>query len=495
MFLQVIVMLLMLSILIIGVFVKEKLVVLSSYIGILTLVLIQYLLSDYRWQMIPLYLFILIYICTGLLKINLLPKRSFLINKKPLRIIVMAFLGFLFIMVSSLPFLFPVKDLPLPSGDYSVGTRSIVLKDTEREEVFTSDESDYRKLLVTAWYPTGDTSSYERQTYWDQEEEISKAFSKYSGMFEFMYSHLSMSKTNSYIDAPISNDKDSFPVLIYSHSFYGINRENTILFESLASNGYIVFSINHTYESIGSLYPNGSFVIGDLEHFSTLYDSNSDKENELYKDFDSASTEIEKESIVKEIITNNEQYTEMVKIRTSDSIFVLDELDRINLEDEFFASKLDLDKIGMFGWSLGGATTEETCLTDDRIKACVNMDGWPIGEVMNATELIDKPFMYIRAEELEEMDKVVNILMLNKFNSDGYLVNIEDTVHSNFLDFPYYFKAYSYLGFWGSLDPVRMSDINGTLLLNFFDKYINEEDIDLIGVSDEFSETVIRVKD
>ena len=49
--------------------------------------------------------------------------------------------------------LVPFENLPIPSGNYKVGTRVYTWVDTERYEWFTDISEDYRKIVVQIWYP------------------------------------------------------------------------------------------------------------------------------------------------------------------------------------------------------------------------------------------------------------------------------------------------------------------------------------------------------
>ena len=56
--------------------------------------------------------------------------------------------------------------------------------------------------------------------------------------------------------------------------------------------------------------------------------------------------------------------------RLKDMQFLLDELAALNAGDPMFAGRLDLDRIGVYGFSYGGMVVE-TCRTDGRVKCAV----------------------------------------------------------------------------------------------------------------------------
>ena len=50
------------------------------------------------------------------------------------------------------------KDLPFPTGDYSIGTKIYSWEDQNRKEWFTTDPNDNRKIVVQIWYPASEKS-------------------------------------------------------------------------------------------------------------------------------------------------------------------------------------------------------------------------------------------------------------------------------------------------------------------------------------------------
>jgi hypothetical protein len=64
--------------------------------------------------------------------------------------------------------------------------------------------------------------------------------------------------------------------------------------------------------------------------------------------------------------------------------FALDQLQRLNVSDPSgrFFQRLDMQRIGVFGHSLGGATSLPFCHDDARCKAENDLDGAPLGSVI-----------------------------------------------------------------------------------------------------------------
>jgi pimeloyl-ACP methyl ester carboxylesterase len=94
----------------------------------------------------------------------------------------------------------------------------------------------------------------------------------------------------------------------------------------------------------------------------------------------------------------------LVRWWTADCRFVLDQLEQLNASDPSgtFRGRLDLERVGMFGHSLGGATALLLCHDDPRCKAGVNVDGAPIGRVI--ADGITQPFMFVLGDHSRESD-------------------------------------------------------------------------------------------
>ena len=149
----------------------------------------------------------------------------------------------------------PLNDLPKPDGKYTVGTKLFYWEDSSRDEIFTKDIIDTRKIVVQIWYPAIQPSD-SLYPYMDNPELRLNALSKQIGVPNFLMQHVKDIKGNSYLNAkPVENKK--FPIILFSHGLGGTKTQNSINIEALVSNGYIVVAPDHTYDASVTIFENG----------------------------------------------------------------------------------------------------------------------------------------------------------------------------------------------------------------------------------------------
>lgn len=137
------------------------------------------------------------------------------------------------------------------------------------------------------------------------------------------------------------------PVVVFTHGYTGTFTDYTFLFEDLASRGYVVASVDHTFEATAVEFPDGRFAESVLGSYLAS-DARSDMQT-----FEFA-----------------------LSVRLTDLKFVLNELERVNGgADPLFTGKLDLSSIAVAGHSLGGLTALLGIEQEPRFKTGILLDG------------------------------------------------------------------------------------------------------------------------
>jgi len=226
--------------------------------------------------------------------------------------------------------------VPPPSGVNPVGARLMHLVDSRRADPYLSNGMR-RELLVRFWYPASPPASCVAAEY------TSPQVWSYFG--ELLGVSLPRVSANSCLNAPIA--VGLHPVVVFTHGFTGTFTDYSFLVEDLASRGYIVASVDHTYEATAVEFPDGRLA-------KSVFGSHLTK----YVRSDAGALEL------------------AVSVRLGDLGFVLDELARLNAErDGYFAARLDLSRIALAGHSLGGLTTLRALESEPRFKAGILLDG------------------------------------------------------------------------------------------------------------------------
>ena len=339
---------------------------------------------------------------------------------------------------------------PQPTGPYSVGTFSMLLTDPSRTN--TVRRTNYQ-FMITFWYPAVAQAGVQLAKYVEpqlaQSSGLPYNLTSYGGRnFESQVAgFFSHSLSNA---LPATNLAKS-PVLLYSPGFPLHRRDNTDKAEDLASWGYVVVGLDHR-DTCLSVFPDGTLVYGQ----------------------GSANTTQEAVAVVED--------------RLLDMQFVLHELESLNANDPRLAGRLDLDKIGAFGWSIGGATAAQLCLRDPRCKAGVGFDG-AFQETNLLTQTLTVPYLFFCEDDTLQSEGPPNSDRWTTFShmvTNAYWVKLVSTDHGNFGDYNLIVDSATLTAIWGTpvsgrfLPPARVSQIVRAYVLSFFNKFLQGEDDHLL---------------
>ena len=366
------------------------------------------------------------------------------------------------LFVNSCALILDFQDLPKPIGKYIIGTDVFDWEDKYRDEWFTPNKIDSRKISVQIWYPAIEKSD-SLYPYLDYPELRIEAIANQINQSKNLVKPVTNVKGNSYYKAKPINKK--FPLILFSHGFGGYKTQNMIAIEALVSRGYIVISADHTHDANITIFKNGNIV-----------DHNFDILNNVPK----------------------EKFWDIripqINTRAADVSFMIDKLQL--MKNHPIYNSIDFNNIGVFGMSTGGATSVQASWNDTRISACLNLDGWfvPIvDDIINTG--IKIPFCYIGQNEWEGIP--LNYEKLDKFykncTSDSYLLKINKTKHFDYSDSPHFSKIGRMMVSGKNVDS-KFAERIGISVVGFFDEYLKGENYDWTEIIINNYETSIQFK-
>jgi hypothetical protein len=399
------------------------------------LIVIHLIVEKYRWQMVLAYGLTLLLFLPSLLRLK---RGSRPPDKQPSRrlLVVIGFLFrlLIFAFVAALPMLLPVFRLPEPTGPHLLGTTKLHLVDRTRPETLTATPDDHRELMVQVWYPA--------------RVEPGARPAPLMEHMPFPFSYLSLVRTHAYLDVPVSDAQASYPVLIFSHGHVGFVEQNLTQMEDLASHGYVVCSIAHTYHTIATVFPDGRVVPADSALANSFLKGNSPAQD---------------------------VYVEHLRVWTDDTLFLINELESIQAgeRESMLVGKLDMARLGIFGQSFGGVTAVQVCAMDDRCQAGINLDaGLPRDYTGRATDSsLKQPFMFMLNEGMAHYMHTA----LGAVENTAYGVTVRGTTHFDFTDLFLYSPVLKFTKAFGPISGYRMVKIVNDYVLAFFDKHLKGE--------------------
>jgi len=350
----------------------------SAFATFVIFTLVSFIQWSFRWKLLA----VILLIWTIIGGVSLIRKKEDKKAYKAARIVFKAIAMWLIVVIAVTPALiFPQYKIPKVTGKYEVKTEVYTYTDNNRIETF-NDKGEKRKVNVEFWYP--------------------------------------------------ENANGSYPLVVFSHGAFGIKTSNTSTYRELASNGYIVCSIDHPYHSLFTVDKDGKATIVDRSFMQEITDCNND---------------------VYDHETNYKLAHKWLKIRTQDMNFVLDTIIKNAKEDA--TSKvyklIDTDKIGLLGHSLGGAASAQLGRERHDIDAVINLDsdlfgeelGYVNGKYVINHKIYPVPILSIYTDAMKQlMDRVTdpNIVIPQKLISatspKAYEVYISGTNHLSLTDLP-----------------------------------------------------------
>ncbi|GAA3107158.1 alpha/beta hydrolase family protein [Streptosporangium carneum] len=266
--------------------------------------------------------------------------------------------------------------LPAPTGGHPIGTVALHLVDRTRPDPLVRSKP-HRELMVSLWYPAKKAPNLplapqmSRRAAADWDKRSAPPMGVKPGTVDW-----AATPTHARVGAPVDRRAGGLPVVVFSSGDGGPRTLGTVLVEELASRGYLVVSVDHTYEADQVEFPGGR-----VERAVPL-------PKKLTED------------VVARLLDKHS------KARLADMRFVLDQLAGLsrgrNPDAEStplpagLPGSADLTRVGMLGQSMGGSVAAQLLHDDSRVDAGVNLDGGYVGPV--ARTGVAKPFLQMASE-------------------------------------------------------------------------------------------------
>jgi dienelactone hydrolase len=242
---------------------------------------------------------------------------------------------------------------PAPTGGRAVGTTALYLKDTSRPELWVPDVP-YRELMVSLFYPAASPRGTKARYMTPDESRLLLAD---GDLTDLPADLLTTVRTNAVQDARPAGRERSLPLVVLSPGHSKPRATLTSTAEDLASHGYFVAVIGHTYENVGQSFPDGRVTT----------------------------------CVTCETPKDESDWIRLNRGRAADTSFVIDVLlDRYR--------QIDPSRVAMGGHSAGGASAVSALLADPRIDAGFDVDGSTYDDIPGTG--LAKPFLLLgRAEQ------------------------------------------------------------------------------------------------
>jgi dienelactone hydrolase len=351
-------------------------------IGAFAAFIIFTLVSVIQWGLRWYLLAALLLVWAALATWTLIRKKDEKKEYKTSRIVFKGLAMLLLVVFAVIPALiFPQYKLPKMTGKYEVATANYTYTDKNRIETFTNT-GENREVNVEFWYPKDAAGTY--------------------------------------------------PLVVFSHGTGGAKTSNTSTFVELASNGYVVCSIDHPYHSMVTIDANGHRTMIDNAYLQEYMNFSNGK-------YDAA--------------TAFKLHNKWMQLRTADINFVLDTILGHAKEagSDAVYQLIDPEKIGLIGHSLGGESSAQVARERNDIDAVINLDADLQGEyldfvdgkeVMNA-KVYPVPILTILTDTLVRLidavpdaNTVVAVRHVTATAPNAFEVDLTGTDHMSVTDLP-----------------------------------------------------------
>jgi pimeloyl-ACP methyl ester carboxylesterase len=361
--------------------------------------------------------------------------------------------------------------LPARLGPYPVSIYQHEVK-TSRPDLL-APTPQFRRLMTTIYRPFLDTFACPLE-YQSRIDYISPlvatallgSLPQNSSALGDPYMNLSSLLANVKLDncsRPISSSSSSSsvdsPILLFSPGYGGVVSGYASILNTVASSGYTVVAIDHTFEAAAVIFLDG--YVAYPSNTTNAYDSTTSGQNILQA------------------------------VRIADAVSVLNAIGNGTLPGlSHHAGSRNTSsslRTAMFGHSFGGSTAVNVALVDARVIAAANIDGPYYPPVSNGT--MSKPVFMVQSSTLSPTESDWPTFYKSNLRGWKSWVRPDGTEHYSFTDLPQLADLLGLRGtvfpekLIGTVDGQRLQEIMWRYMVQFFGLVLDHTPADLLGAS------------
>ncbi|KAF5988823.1 acetylhydrolase protein [Fusarium bulbicola] len=297
--------------------------------------------------------------------------------------------------------------VPSPPGPYNVAVKNFELIDINRIDIFAPIPNIKRRLMVLAYLPIDAQYCCKAEVVPYVPALTAKAYGKVAGTLGLPDSIVKDFKIKVYNISTIKSKrfyqpKKEYPVALFLPGYQGSRLIYGAMARSLASLGYIILTVDHTYEAFVVEFPDGTAA--PAAKFP-------DNMNSTYR---------------------------QLEVRTRDESFVISQLCNQTLVEQVFGDfpgTFDPYRVAVYGYSFGGLTAAVTAQRDHRVIGGLNFDGPMYGLVVEEG-LKCTPYILV-GTNMTAPDPVTGWnAFYDKINAAKMEMVVKHMRHSTFTDVP-----------------------------------------------------------
>ncbi len=316
-----------------------------------------------------------------------------------------------------------------PTGQFDVGATALHLVDHTRPDPFATTPQP-REMMAQAWYPARSVPGAPAAPYLTP--AAAAVFEADAGFPAGLIANM---RLDAYRDAPPHPRPHGFPVIVFSPGLGLTGSSATTVVTDLASHGYVVVTLDHPYDSLVVEFPDGRLV-----------------RRSISEDADPATK------------------AGYVAVRAADARFAVGQLGRR------LGPVADLDRVAMFGHSIGGASTAQAVGDDRRFLAGIDLDG-SIYEPA-ASRRLHRPFMLVGGDYHHRGNDHTWARFWAGLTGWRRDLGVTGMGHLDFTDYrPFLDQMGGTAGYppeiLGALDGARALDVTRAYVRAFFDRHLS----------------------